>query len=1431
MKTISRLFGSLPILPFLTIILFSNLAYSQTSIDISGNITSDTIWSADTVRVIGDIKILDDVTLTIEPGTRIEFQGYFWIHITGTLLAIGEANDTIIFTINDNTGFDSADPEMGAWKGLLFDDSNTTPEGAKGAMDDNDSSIINACRIEYIKSSGNGSITFRYFDRSRISNSRIQHCKAEYTGGALHLRKSHILVRDNVITQNYAAYYGGGIECREFHGQIINNEIHSNYAEYGGGGVYIQGGSYALFKNNIIADNFSAEEGGGIRIISSDPILQNNLIVNNSSVQGGGISVSSSNVDIINNTICNNEATGGSSRAGISSYESNLNLVNTILWGNDGAEGPQLHVWGISNTNFYNCLIQGGLNGINNGGIFEGEYFDNIDADPGFVDESAGAGQGNYKKTADWSLEKTSACINLGSSEYPDFDMPQDDITGGLRIQNNLIDIGAYEYHVKYIDACDSIENSTSWTADTVKINCDIFIPDSVILIIDHGTVVQFQGHHRIEVSGIIKALGREGDSILFTIRDTTGFSNKYVETGGWGGIFLKTSSQVPDTSIFNHCIFQYGKKNSMSLPYYGAAMHITNTPKVKILNCDFRYNSNVYGGGGAYITSSKTMVKNSIFRYNYSGDGGGLYLSNLSDIEFSNNTFYGNTSAEGGGLMVSNSKVTLSNSTFYRNKGDYGGGAMLYGSKTIVSKCRFFNNQADTRGGGLYIPTADYSTKIVNTVIANNTSPAGGAISHGGAIIMNSTIVNNSSGFYNQSELPKFINAILWNNGEYEMKLFWEWAEPLFYNCIIMGDSAAFQLEPGTTYTGSNYINNLDTTPGFIDPSGGIGYEYDAMSANWALSPFSPCINQGVMDMEPIDNLDLLGNPRINGGVVDIGAIENQAGIPDIVKQPANKYACIGESIEFQVQTSDTSLYQWQKNGLDIPGATSRKLIIDSVGYNDEAGYNCLVSNNFGSNSSAIVLLIVRSKPEVVNKLSDIWITNTGSTKLEVLANGTQPISYQWQKDGTDIPDARNYRYEIANDVSDNQGTYLCKLSNLCGNIQSDSIKIYSAPQICMVTVSTASGHNLVIWEKNTIAPLMAYNVYRESQSAGIYDRLATIPFDELSLYVDTTADPTVQAYLYKLTAVDTAEYETDADLCKVHKTVHLLVSTNPELNTTQLEWDRYFGFDYITYNIYKSTTGLNFDLAYALSASLNSWTDPAGGTGDLFYRIAVEKPDPCWAEGGEKKAGTGPYQHSLSNMDDNKLKEGNLPPDSIWIDKFQINENNAVGALVGRFHTIDPDTSEIHSYILTSGQGDDDNNSFTLIGDLLIAASSFDFEERDSLSIRIRSIDKSGNYLEATLLIEVTDLDETVGIFSTSTNQLMVYPNPFSNTASIVFPNDRNDRYILFVTDLAGKIVRTEYDITTNRIDFERRQLPSGLYLIELRGPKTLRGRMVVE
>ncbi len=83
------------------------------STDVDSDITSDTTWNAagSPYYIKMDIIVRDGVTLTINPGVDVKFNGYFYLECaaTGKILARGTAEETINFTSN------SATPVAGDW--------------------------------------------------------------------------------------------------------------------------------------------------------------------------------------------------------------------------------------------------------------------------------------------------------------------------------------------------------------------------------------------------------------------------------------------------------------------------------------------------------------------------------------------------------------------------------------------------------------------------------------------------------------------------------------------------------------------------------------------------------------------------------------------------------------------------------------------------------------------------------------------------------------------------------------------------------------------------------------------------------------------------------------------------------------------------------------------------------------------------------------------------------------------------------------------------------------------------------------------------------------------------------------------------------------------------------------------------------------------
>ncbi|MBL7113629.1 MAG: hypothetical protein ISS19_16950, partial [Bacteroidales bacterium] len=174
---------------------------AQTTIEVSGSISDTTTWSYDTVKVTGDIIVENGVTLTISPGTYVEFQGHYELLIKGNLIAKGEVNDTIIFTISDTTGFADTSTVSGGWHRIRFAD--------QPFPDNSDSSFIELCIIEYGKAKGpswfdnsGGAIFTDNHSKLVISNCIIENNYAHEVGGAIFLHYASPLIINNIIKNN-----------------------------------------------------------------------------------------------------------------------------------------------------------------------------------------------------------------------------------------------------------------------------------------------------------------------------------------------------------------------------------------------------------------------------------------------------------------------------------------------------------------------------------------------------------------------------------------------------------------------------------------------------------------------------------------------------------------------------------------------------------------------------------------------------------------------------------------------------------------------------------------------------------------------------------------------------------------------------------------------------------------------------------------------------------------------------------------------------------------------------------------------------------------------------------------------------------------------------------------------------------------------------
>jgi len=114
------------------------------------------------------------------------------------------------------------------------------------------------------------------------------------------------------------------------------------------------------------------------------------------------------------------------------------------------------------------------------------------------------------------------------------------------------------------------------------------------------------------------------------------------------------------------------------------------------------------------------------------------------------------------------------------------------------------------------------------------------------------------------------------------------------------------------------------------------------------------------------------------------------------------------------------------------------------------------------------------------------------------------------------------------------------------------------------------------------------------------------------------------------------------------------------------------------------------------------------------------------------------------------------NETPTDINLSNNAIAENNSINDVVGTLSTTDPDSGNTFTYTLVSGTGDTDNASFNINSNELRASAVFDYETKSSYTVRVRSTDQGGLYVEEAFTINVTGVNEAPTDISLSANTI---------------------------------------------------------------------------
>jgi hypothetical protein len=161
----------------------------------------------------------------------------------------------------------------------------------------------------------------------------------------------------------------------------------------------------------------------------------------------------------------------------------------------------------------------------------------------------------------------------------------------------------------------------------------------------------------------------------------------------------------------------------------------------------------------------------------------------------------------------------------------------------------------------------------------------------------------------------------------------------------------------------------------------------------------------------------------------------------------------------------------------------------------------------------------------------------------------------------------------------------------------------------ICMVTFDTAAQKNKVIWNKIEGEHLSHFNIYKETFQNEHYEKIAEVPYTNLSVYVDENSQPLVKSDKYRISVTDSANHESDKS--PYHKTIHLNI--NAGIYGFNLIWNHYEGFEYLSYHIYRKLGEGPYELIAGVASNVDSYTDFYLQPGLVTYYIEVVRPEPC--------------------------------------------------------------------------------------------------------------------------------------------------------------------------------------------------------------------------
>ncbi len=603
-------------------------------------------------------------------------------------------------------------------------------------------------------------------------------------------------------------------------------------------------------------------------------------------------------------------------------------------------------------------------------------------------------------------------------------------------------------------------------------------------------------------------------NSLIFSVdnndADNMSFTNNLMNNGGGGVYFGASESGVTDKNNKNNKNNKVQSGTGLVISdnviqgYSGIGIFVENSPNPQITNNSVGGAGGINPAFGIVSNPGGTITGNSISGLMGTGYGdpteSAIKVGGAATV--SNNTILYNADVsgiyfEGPSGSITNNQIDIGSSPWLNTAGIN----LINSSNVLVQKnnvkiAEGYAVQLDNSNAKIYYNNLNSVSGYSNSLAVVRANNSGGYIAENmcSGEMVNGIDLINSTGmgvYYNSVNVDERNDAALTVNGGTNTVM-----RNLFVNygsgpATNVSMPAFFNSDENNLWTGGTTLGYFDGMPSADIAAWSVSSGGDVSSAAVEVYYKSNTdLHLTQFDDRIYQEAPLALSSQINSEIQEYDfdmetrnvfyyGVDNLQPSVTLYMQPESVIDCENGidnqlNVVADVSFGGSPIYQWQQDGVDIPGATDAVLLFEEFTHQTSGVYRCRVRGTGGAAEVMTdAVLVYALQPPVITLQPVSTVVPLGGTfvwDVEAQIYGELPPSYwtsvQWYLNDTTvlvdndrISGAQSSVLSISNiEQSDYNDTYKVVLTGYCGTVESELFAIQPQPEVSILTQPLSS-------------------------------------------------------------------------------------------------------------------------------------------------------------------------------------------------------------------------------------------------------------------------------------------------------------------------------------------------------------------------------------